>query len=75
MNRSLSKLQSGDVAFRGFNRMFDAYLGVNQDADDLAVSDHLVEVIFDGLLSQIIGPLLTGLSESLLLARVPEWFR
>jgi len=46
-------------------------LGVNQDADDLAVADHLVEVIFDVLLSQVIGPLLAGLGESLLLARVP----
>lgn len=51
----------------------DAYLRVNQDANDFAVTDHLVEVIFDGLLSQIIGPLLAGLSESLLLARVPEF--
>jgi hypothetical protein len=44
---------------------------VNQDADDLAVTDHLVEVIFDGLLAQIIGPLLAGFGESLLLARIP----
>jgi len=46
-------------------------LGVNQDANDLAVTDHLVEVIFDGLLAQVVGPLLAGLGESLLLARVP----
>ena len=44
---------------------------MNQDADDLAVADHLVEVIFDGLLAQVIGPLLAGLGESLLLARIP----
>lgn len=50
---------------------FCTNLGVNQDADDLAVTDHLVEVIFDALLSKIIGPLLAGLGESLLLARVP----
>lgn len=45
---------------------------MNQDADDLAVTDHLVEVVFNGLLTEIIGPLLAGLGESLLLARVPE---
>jgi hypothetical protein len=52
-----------------------AYLRVNEDANNLAVTDHLAEVIFDGLLAEIIGPLLAGLGESLLLARVPvEWF-
>jgi len=49
----------------------NAYLGVNQDTDDFAVADHLVEVIFDGLFAQIVGPLLAGLGESLLLARIP----
>jgi hypothetical protein len=44
---------------------------VNQDADDLAVADHLIEVIFNALLAEIVGPLLAGLGESLPLARVP----
>jgi len=48
-----------------------ANLGVNQDTDDFAVADHLVEVVFDGLLAQIVGPFLAGLGEGLLLARVP----
>lgn len=49
-----------------------AYLGVNQDTDDFAVADHLVEVVFDALLAQVISPLLAGLGESLSLARVPD---
>lgn len=44
---------------------------MHQNANDLAVADHLVEVIFNGLLAQLIGPLLAGLGESLLLARIP----
>jgi hypothetical protein len=52
-------------------KIFDAYLGVNQDTDNLAVADHLAEVILDRLLAEIIGPLLAGLGESLALARVP----
>lgn len=47
---------------------------MNQDTDDLAVADHLVEVVFNGLLAEIVGPLLAGLCKSLLLARIPEWF-
>lgn len=47
---------------------------MHQDTDDLAITDHLVEVFFDVLLAQIIGPLLAGLGESLLFARIPdEW--
>ena len=53
---------------------FNTNLGVNQDTNDFAVADHLVEVIFNGLLSKIIGPLLGGLGESLLLARIPARF-
>jgi hypothetical protein len=49
-----------------------AYLGVNQDANNFAVADHLVEVVFDALLAQVVGPLLAGLGESLSLARVPD---
>ena len=44
---------------------------MNQNTDDFAVTDHLAEVVFDGLLAEIISPLLAGLGESLLLARVP----
>jgi hypothetical protein len=55
--------------------MFCAYLRVNEDTNDLAVTDHLVEVIFNCLLTEIIGPLLAGLGESLLLARVPDDWR
>jgi hypothetical protein len=44
---------------------------MDNDANVLAVTDHLLEAILDGLLSQIIGPLLAGLGECLLLARVP----
>lgn len=53
---------------------FHAYLRVNEDTNNFAVTDHLAEVIFDGLLAEIIGPLLAGLGESLLLARVPASF-
>lgn len=44
---------------------------MHQDANDLAVADHLVEVVLDGLLAEVVGPLLAGLGERLLLARVP----
>jgi hypothetical protein len=54
-----------------------SYLRVNENANDFAVTNHLVEVIFDVLLAEVIGPLLAGLGECLLLARVPvcEWPR
>lgn len=55
--------------------IFLAYLGVNQDADNLTVADHLVEVVFNGLLAEIVSPLLAGLGESLALARVPVDFQ
>ena len=44
---------------------------MDDDANVFAVTDHLLEVILNGLLSQVISPLLAGLSESLLLARIP----
>jgi hypothetical protein len=44
---------------------------MNDDTDVLAVADHLLEVVFNCLLAQIISPLLAGLGESLLLAGIP----
>lgn len=44
---------------------------MNDEANNFAVADHLVEVIFDRLLAKIVGPLLAGLGESLLLGREP----
>lgn len=52
-----------------------AYLRVSDDTDELAVADHLLERILDRLLAQIVGPLLRGLGESLLLGRVPLHLR
>lgn len=48
------------------------YLRVSNHTDDLAVAQHLTEIILDALLAQIIGPLLAGLGECLLLALVPD---
>lgn len=48
------------------------YLRVYDDTNVFAVFDHFLEVIFDALLSEWIGPFLAGLGESLLLALVPE---
>lgn len=42
-----------------------------KNTNNLAVTDHFLEVIFNCFLSQIIGPLLGSLSEGLLLAAVP----
>lgn len=44
---------------------------MSDDADDLAVLDHLLEAGLDRLLAQIIGPLAAGLGERLPLALVP----
>ena len=49
-----------------------SYLRVCDDTDELAVADHLLEGVLNRLLAQIVGPLLRGLGESLLLARVPS---
>lgn len=48
---------------------------MSDDTDGLAVADHLLERILDRLLAQIVGPLLRGLGESLLLGRVPLQLR
>lgn len=45
---------------------------MSNDTDRLAVTQHLSEVIVDGFLSELVGPFLVGLGESLLLALVPE---
>lgn len=42
------------------------------DTDVLAITDHLLEAIFNTLLAQIIGPLLAGFAERLFLACVPD---
>lgn len=44
---------------------------MSDDADDLAVLDHLLEAGLDRLLAQIVGPLAAGLGERLPLALVP----
>lgn len=44
---------------------------MHNDAHKFAVADDFLEVIFNGLLTEGIGPLLVGLGESLLLALVP----
>lgn len=49
-----------------------SYLRVCDDTDELAVADHLLEGVLNRLLAQIVGPLLRGLGEGLLLARVPS---
>lgn len=48
------------------------YLRVSNHTDDLAVTQHLTEIVLDALLAEIIGPLLAGLGECLLLALVPD---
>jgi hypothetical protein len=47
------------------------HLGMDNDANELAVANHFLEVVLNCLLAQIVGPFLAGLGESLLLARIP----
>lgn len=51
-----------------------SYLRVYDDTDVFAVFDHFLEIIFDALLSECVGPFLAGLGECLFLALVPELF-
>lgn len=44
---------------------------MSDNSDDLAVSDHFLEVTLNGLASQIVGPFFGRLSKGLLLALVP----
>lgn len=53
-------------------KVLETYLGMSNNTDRLAVTQHLSEVIVDGLLSELVCPFLVGLGESLLLALVPE---
>lgn len=44
---------------------------MGDNTDVLAVTDHFLEIILNALLAQVVGPLLDGLAESLLLAGIP----
>lgn len=44
---------------------------MRNDTDHLAVADHFLEVVLNGLLAEIISPFPGRLRESLLLALVP----
>lgn len=46
-------------------------LSVSNNADDLAVTEHLTEIVFNALLAQIIIPFLAGLGESFSFRFVP----
>jgi hypothetical protein len=45
---------------------------MDNDANIFAVANDFLEGVFNCLLAQIVGPFAAGLSESLLLARIPE---
>lgn len=54
------------------NKQIINYLRVADDTNVLAVTDHLLEAIFNALLAQIISPLLAGFAEGLFLACIPD---
>uniref|UniRef100_A0A2M4C3Y2 Uncharacterized protein n=1 Tax=Anopheles marajoara TaxID=58244 RepID=A0A2M4C3Y2_9DIPT len=70
LNRATVQLDLDDVCLL-LALLHHTDLRVSDDTDELAVADHLLERILDRLLAQIVGPLLRGLGESLLLGRVP----
>lgn len=70
----LRQTRRGDVASDSTdpkNNNHETHLRMDEDANDLAITDHFLEVIIDGLLAQIVGPFLGSLWESLLLAWIP----
>lgn len=52
--------------------LFHNYLWMSNNANDLAVTEHLAEVVFNALLAQVNFPFFAGFGESLLLWFVPE---
>lgn len=75
LNTEIFKLVelSGNVALILIFFFYFTHLRMNDDTNVFAIADHFLEVILNCLLSQIISPLLAGLGESLLLARIPIW--
>jgi len=70
--RSSRRNKTKDVAHYIVVLAYNLYLRVGNHTDDLAVTQHLAEIVLDALLAEIIGPLLAGLGESLLLALAPD---
>lgn len=50
----------------------ELYLGMGNDSDGLAITNHFLEIVIDALLAEFVGPFFVGLGECLLLALVPE---